>query len=232
MKQSLVTFATIASCFTFYLHAFAAEQTITAKIKSVDTDKNTITIDDTVLDVSRKTKIIIDGEKASISDLKGKQAKVTYDDALETAISIIVGKEAKTDDEAAAKVMKALQGEWKCVLCEQAGEVADKKAIKEQDRRVSIEGNTYSMKRTQGDKRSGYKGKFEINPVNNHFDWIGEGPDGGLVKWTGIYELDGDALKVCYRYNKDGQAVRPTKFKTDSSKKNPSVYYEFKRDTE
>ena len=48
----------------------------------------------------------------------------------------------------------------------------------------------------------------------------------------GGLELGGDTLKVCYRYNEDGKAERPTKFKTDASKKNPSAFYTFKRDND
>lgn len=233
MHQSRFMFVCFTGCFLISVTVFAAEQTVTGKIKAVDEQKNSITVDDVVLDVTRKTKIIVDGEKAKLSGLKtGQQVKVTYDDSLETAISIVIGKEAKTDEEAAAKVMKALQGEWKCISAEETANETDKKTLKAQDRRVTIEGNNYSMKRTHGDKRGGYSGKFEINPTNGQFDWIGENPDGGLTKWIGIYELDGDILKICYRYNRNGQAVRPTKFKTDNVRPNISMYYVFKRDTE
>ena len=70
----------------------ASEQTINGKIKAVDAGKNSITVDDVVLDVSRKTKITVDGKKATLADINpGQQAIVTYDDSLEAAITIAIG---------------------------------------------------------------------------------------------------------------------------------------------
>jgi len=67
----------------------ASEQTINGKIKAVDAGKNSITVDDVVLDVSRKTKITVDGKKATLADIKpGQQALVTYDNSIEAAITI------------------------------------------------------------------------------------------------------------------------------------------------
>lgn len=227
MHQHRFTFACLATCVLIYATVSAAEKTMTAKVKAVDAAKNSITLDDLTLDVTRKTKITVDGKKSKLEDIKtGQQAKVTYDDGLEVATSISVSKNGEGDDEATAKAMKALQGEWKCVAMEEIGKTLDKKAVKEQDRRVTIKGNSYNMMRTQNGMRGGHVGKFEIDASNGYFEFIGKGGE----EWIGIYELNGDTFKVCYRYKRNDDCVRPTEFKTDKDQPSISVFYTFKRD--
>ncbi len=231
MHHDRSTLAYLAAFLLISTTAFTAEQTVTGKVKAVDAAKNTITLDDLELDVSRKTKITLDGKKATLADVKkGQQAKVIYDDSLEAAISIVVGDEPEGDDEANAKVMKALQGEWKCIAMEEVGKTLDKKVVKEQDRRVTIKGHSYIMKRTEKGPRHTLVGKFEIDASNGHFDFVGKEQNGSAAEFVGIYELDGDTLNVCYRYKNNDECVRPKKFKTDDSKPNISVFYTFKRD--
>lgn len=233
MYQQLASVIGLGIVLIFTATGIAAEKAVTAKVTAVDATKKSITFDDLELDVSRKTKITVDGEKATLADIKkGQQAKVTYDDDLEVATSIAVGKEADGDVEATAKAMKAIQGEWRCIAMEEIGKTLDKKKVKGQDRRVTIKGNAWTMSRTQDGKRGTYTGKFEIDDSNGHFDWIGKGPGGELVEWVGIYELNGDTLKVCYRYKKNDEVVRPKKFKTDEEKPNFSVFYILKRDND
>lgn len=94
MHQHHFTFTCLATCFLFSATASAAEKTVTAKIKAVDAAKKSITLDDLALDVTRKTKITVDGTKAALADIKtGQKATVTYDDALEIAITVVVGKD-------------------------------------------------------------------------------------------------------------------------------------------
>ncbi len=125
-----------------------------------------------------------------------------------------------------AKAMKAIQGDWLCVGMEEIGIVYDKKTIAEQDRRVTIKGNSYTMIRTKDGERASHVGTFVIDASNGHFDFTGTGEE-----WVGIYELDGDTLKVCYRYKNNADCVRPTEFKTDTARPNISVFYVFKRVT-
>ena len=125
-----------------------------------------------------------------------------------------------------AKAMKAIQGEWMCVGMEEIGIVYDKTTIAQQDRRVTIKGNSYTMIRTKDGKRTSHVGTFVIDASNGHFDFNGTGEE-----WVGSYELDGDTLKVCYRYKRNADCVRPTEFKTDTARPNISVFYVFKRVT-
>jgi len=50
-----------------------------------------------------------------------------------------------------------------------------------------------------------------------------------LVEWVGIFDLDGDTLRLCFRYKSNDQLVRPTAFETDKSELNVSVFHTFKR---
>jgi hypothetical protein len=78
---------------------WAAEKTVTGKVRSVNAAKTSLTVEDLVLEVARKTKITVDGVKATLADIKlGQQAMVSYDDDLEVAISIVVGIDAEGNE--------------------------------------------------------------------------------------------------------------------------------------
>jgi len=89
-----VKFVCLATFLLISSFALAAEQTVKGKIKTVDVAKNSITLDDLTLDVTRKTKITVDGKNATIGELKvGRSADVKYDDVLDAAITISVEKD-------------------------------------------------------------------------------------------------------------------------------------------
>ena len=70
------------------------------------------------------------------------------------------------------------------------------------------------MKRTSGDKRGTYDGKFEIDASNGYFDFVGKGPNGEYSEWVGLYELDEDTVSFSYKLStKDEKAVRPKTLK-------------------
>lgn len=235
MNQRQMRIVVFLGAMMFSVAVSATEKTVTGKITSVDADKNSITVGDVDLDVTRKTKITIDGKKAKLTDIEeGQNAKVTYDDELEVATSISVG-EAAGDGEATAKALKSLQGEWKCIAGEENGKTQDKSTVKKQNRRVTVKGNSLTVERTDaGEKFGSYVGKFEIDASNGHFDWVGKGPGGNLVEWVGIYELDEDTLKLCFVYQKDGKAKRPKEFKSmpPAEPGMAHVFFTFKRDND
>lgn len=141
--------------------------------------------------------------------------------------------ELEKPKDAIAEAIKALDGEWECVALQQNGSggltLRDDK-LKSQDRRVKFNGNTFEMMRTRDEKRSGYTGKVIINPQNGHFDFIGKGPAGALNEWVGIYSIEGDTLKLCYRVKNNDKATRPTEFKTDNSDDtNTFVFEQYRR---
>jgi uncharacterized protein (TIGR03067 family) len=102
-----------------------------------------------------------------------------------------------------------LQGSWAVVQTERGGRKppADKlKSLK-----VVIKGNTLRMSDDQG----GESGTFKLNRAKkpHEIDLVfKEGPKGDVERTAlGIYELDGDNLKLAWR--KDG-GPRPTEFAT------------------
>jgi hypothetical protein len=104
--------ALVCLCLVMTTSVFADEKTVTAKVKAVDAAKNSITLDDLTLDVTRKTKITVDGKKAKLEDIKtDQQAKVTYDDGLEVAVSITVEKRADGDGNPVEGDAEALLGD-------------------------------------------------------------------------------------------------------------------------
>lgn len=199
-------------------------------IKSIDAEKREITIGRKTLDVAKKCQITIDGVEATLADLKADQdAVVEFDDEIEVAKSIRVGS-SDLDTDAVAKALKELQGEWLTVEAEENKNELEKSIVRRQNRRVTVKGSSWTMERVVNDKIGVYKGKFDIDPKKKSFDWIGKGPMGNAVEWIGIYELNGDTLKVCYRYNNDGTAKRPKDFSTsDWEKPNALVFYTLKR---
>jgi len=199
-------------------------------IKSVDATKREITIGRKVLDVAKKCRITIDGEELGIEDLKPDQeATVEYDSELEVAKSITVGKDEAGDD-AVARDMKALQGEWEAVEAEFNGEALDRIAVRKLNRLIRIKGNSFHEERLQNGKAVGVDGKFEIDPKTKAFDFVGRiTGTNDAFEYVGIYEFDGENLKLCCRANTDRNATRPKKFKSDSQKPNWSHYYVYKR---
>jgi len=208
----------------------AAEKTVVGSVKAVDADKHSITVEGVVLDVTRKSQITVDGRKADLADIKtGQPARVTYDDSLEVAISIVVG-EGSDDDEATARDMKAIQGEWKCVAGEENGKPQEQSKVRQEARRLIIRRNSLSMDKA-GTSQS-WVGKFEIDATNSHFDWIGKERSSNLLtEWIGIYELDGDELKLCFIFDKENKSQRPTEFKSlpPAQPGFPHAMYTFKR---
>ena len=100
MPHVHVLFVGLVTCLLISSVASAAEQTVKGKIKTVDVAKNSITLDDLALDVTRKTKIAVGDKKATLTDIKaGQVANVTYDDVLDAAISIVMEKDAAPADD-------------------------------------------------------------------------------------------------------------------------------------
>lgn len=134
-----------------------------------------------------------------------------------------------SDAEMTAETLKAMQGTWICVSSEEGGTKFNAAAVKEQDRQVVIEGNNFALTRTYAGNRGTFVGKFEVNAKLGLFDFVGKGPGGKHQETTGIFEVNGDTLKLCYRHNVSGKAQRPEEFKSDGTQPDTSVFFEFKR---
>ncbi len=138
--------------------------------------------------------------------------------------------DAKGNDAATTLDLKAIQGKWLCETSEESGKAIDRKVVKGQDQRLSIRGDKFTMMRLYAEKTGAYSGKFEIDAATGHFDFVGKSPTGKPVKWVGIYELERDSLKLCYRYQVEGKVTRPSAFKSDDGQPNICVFHTYKRD--
>ena len=122
-------------------------------------------------------------------------------------------------DDAVKKELKKLEGSWATVSIEAAGQkVTDEDKIK--TRKLSTKGDKYTLK--VGDET--VQGTIEINPTKKP-KTIAVKPESGTNKGKtllGIYELDGDSLKICLALpGKD----RPAAFATAAENGQQLVVY-------
>ncbi|HZT79683.1 MAG TPA: TIGR03067 domain-containing protein [Gemmataceae bacterium] len=133
------------------------------------------------------------------------------------ALALAVGfttPAAGQKDDAAAKEAKKFQGTWVFVSMERDGKQQPKG---DEVMTVTIQGDKFTVKR--GDKffHSGTQKLYPARKPKAIDARITEGEGKGTTM-LGIYELDGDTLKVCF--DEEGKA-RPTEFK---SKPNSSLF--------
>jgi uncharacterized protein (TIGR03067 family) len=122
-------------------------------------------------------------------------------------VGLLVGADepTKKDKEILAKEeLKKFQGEWVPVAMEVNGKPAPEQALK--GLRVTLKGNRATFQ--QRDKTS--QGTFTIDPTTRPKQIGATGQEGGReVKTIGIYEFDGDKLRICYT---PVGGPRPTEF--------------------
>lgn len=126
---------------------------------------------------------------------------------------------------------KALEGHWVCVGQELGGQALSKAEIKVMNRRLNINGTKFEMIRVWKNAFGNYEGRFSIDAGKNpkEFNFTGKGPGGSYIERIGIYELQADTFRLCWRDPK-ADAQRPTKFET--APKAGIEYFTFKRDAE
>lgn len=146
------------------------------------------------------------------------------------AADLLANKSDDKSNTATRKVLQALNGEWLTIAEEANGRTSSKPEVKQKNRRIVINGNSFAMSRVQDGMSGTYQGKFEIDAKTKSFDWIGKGARGANMELRGIYALDGDTLKLCYKYVKEPGTTRPTQFKTDDKAGTNFVFLTLKRD--
>jgi uncharacterized protein (TIGR03067 family) len=124
--------------------------------------------------------------------------------AVLVATGLAVAALAGADDDAVKKEKQSLQGKWTIVSVDRDGKAVDmwKDGVR------LIEGDNYTLTTKGGDS---FKGTFALDPakVPKAIDFS---PAGGQYKGKtlrGIYEIDGDMLKICFA---EPDKERPTEF--------------------
>ena len=141
----------------------------------------------------------LEAELESLSQY-GKPAK-------KSLVTAPVGKPKKGDD-AVRKELKALQGTWKAVSLEAGGKSLPKEAVPDFTFIIGADGKSIGKS-----PQVEYQATITVDPKKNPktIDIVPDnGPDRGKTQ-PGIYEFDGDKLKICAAQpGKD----RPTDFDT------------------
>jgi len=125
--------------------------------------------------------------------------------------SVVVASVAAED--AAKKDFEKLQGTWVVTAAEQDGKPLDRL----QGGKLTVKDQNFYVKTAGGTEM---KGDLSLDPAKKpkHIDWLHQE---GLLRektWQGIYELDGDDLKICYAEADSGKD-RPDEFKTEADSK-------------
>jgi uncharacterized protein (TIGR03067 family) len=115
------------------------------------------------------------------------------------------------------KELEKLQGTWKTVASESEGQKIEAAAGVTMPT-VTIDGDqylvNYPQNQAKGRKLSGTTIKIDPSKKPKTIDFTNaDGSDDGKPS-KGIYQLDGDTLRICYNPDKDGE--RPTEFATKS----------------
>ena len=212
--------------YSIFKIADAAEQQIVGRIDKIDPATRTIVVDGKSLVVSPKTKFLIDGVPAKINETHvGKQTQITFDDALDVALVIAIGVIQSNDD-----AMKAFSGTWRGIAAEEVGRVLTQESVDDEKRNLTCVKHRMRMEKpSKNGPATGWYGLFVVDATTHSFDFVGKDPNGNYVEWAGIYEIDGDLLKLCFRWVRDDKATRPTAFKTDTQKPNISSFYTYRR---
>jgi len=104
---------------------------------------------------------------------------------------------------------KLLQGSWRVVSLESRGRQFPEVRIRQLDYKLVIQGNTFTFM-LRGRQTVTH---FKLDPTSKPkaIDLVGaDGPQKGRVR-LGVYQLDGDTLKICQAFP---GANRPTAFTT------------------
>ena len=100
-------------------------------------------------------------------------------------------------DDAAARDLKALQGEWEVVAIETNGQKGTEETIKSFRRK--IDGDKYVITIKKGDDEHKVEGTITLDPSKTPkaFDAKTKDHGGNEIVVHGIYQLEGDTHKVC-----------------------------------
>jgi uncharacterized protein (TIGR03067 family) len=124
----------------------------------------------------------------------------------------------RADEDKARKELEKLQGTWKTVASESEGQKIEATGGGVAMPTVTIDGDqylvNYPQSQSKGRKLSGTTIKIDPSKKPKTIDFTkADGSDEGKPS-KGIYQLDGDTLRICFNPDKDGE--RPTEVATKS----------------
>lgn len=194
-------------------------------IKSIDADARSIVITRQTPKGEKVLELEIAKNAGDVSGLKtGDRISFAYNPDVE-----IITKIEKGLSEEAAAALKKLQGVWVAAKVDRHGTMMTPSELREQSRRIIIEGDTLTFEETREGKVVKFGGAIKVDAEKKALDLQGRLPSGADFNLLCIYEVDGDELKFCYRRNADGTAKRPTEFKAFKESPNSSISYTCKR---
>jgi uncharacterized protein (TIGR03067 family) len=226
-KENAEMFKAVLASLVVSLASLAHAEVIELEgtVKSIDQDARAISISRKTPKGEKVLELEVAKNAGDISGFKeGDKISFAYNPDAE-----IVTKIEKGLSEEGKRALQELQGVWMAVKVDRHGTMMTPKELKEQSRRIIIEGNTVTFEETRDGKVVKFGGPFTADPDKKTFDFTGKGPMGAAFIMLAIYEVNGDELKFCYRRNADGNAERPKEFKADDEKKNFSLSYTCKR---
>ncbi|MCX7667101.1 MAG: TIGR03067 domain-containing protein, partial [Gemmataceae bacterium] len=94
------------------------------------------------------------------------------------------------------------QGTWRCVAEHSSGKRLTEDELKQRGTIMRIEGNRREVERTLDGRFSRYAGNFQVNPAKSpkEFDYDDEQGKGPRNFHRGIYEFEGERLRLIYRH--------------------------------
>lgn len=94
------------------------------------------------------------------------------------------------------------QGTWHCVAEHSRGKRLTDEELKQRGTIMRIEGNRRQVERTLDGRFSRYDGTFQLNPAKSpkEFDYDDQQGQGPRNYHRGVYEFDGERLRLIYRH--------------------------------
>jgi uncharacterized protein (TIGR03067 family) len=114
-------------------------------------------------------------------------------------------------DDAAKKELEKFQGNWSLVSVETNGQKEPEEQVKTADVKLTVKGDKFALK-FMGQSIEGTL-KIDAAAKPKSYDAKATDPQGNVIESLGIYEFDGDTLKVCFVRAGMG-AARPKEFQT------------------
>jgi uncharacterized protein (TIGR03067 family) len=124
------------------------------------------------------------------------------------ALGCLIGSDdAKTSDQS-KKDLKKMQGTWHAIAVEVKGTPSDADALKKFE--LVVKNDSYTVK-TSGKEHVSAKLVLAADKEPKEMDIVLETDP----VYKGIYEIDGDTLKICLVLSSDDDSKRPKEFKSE-----------------